>query len=328
MPPIVEVDRLTIAFPDPARGWRRVVDGVTLNVEEGEAMGVVGESGCGKTLTALALVRLVPEPGRIVRGMVRIGGQDVLAAGERDLCSLRGGFVGFIFQEPTQALNPVRSVASQVSEAARLHGGASRPDEDALAIRLLAEVGLEDPERVARSYPHQLSGGQRQRVLLASALAADPKVVVADEPTSALDTVSQQRMVELLQELRQRRRLTLLFVSHDLDLVGRLVERVTVLYAGETVEVATRDALFAEPHHPYTRALVQARLAAGGFGERFPTVPGAVPRAGAWGHGCRFAPRCPYAFDRCLEARPALTALGDGSMVRCFLVSETEDADA
>jgi len=329
MPPIVQVEELAIAFPGPGQGWRRVVDGVTFSVEEGEAMGVVGESGCGKTLTALALVRLVPEPGRIVRGAVRIGGNDVLAADERDLCAIRGGLVGFVFQEPAQALNPVRSVASQVSEAARLHRGASKREERALAARLLAEVGIEDPGRVARSYPHQLSGGQRQRVLLASALAADPRVVIADEPTSALDTVSQQWMVELLQELRGQRHLTLLFISHDLALVGRLVERVTVLYAGETVESARRETLFENPQHPYTKALVQARLAANGeSGERFPTVPGVVPRAGDWGRGCRFEPRCPFAFGRCREARPALTTLGGGSMVRCFLVSDAEEADA
>ncbi len=329
MAPIVEVDGLAIAFPDRSGGWRRVVDGVTLAVREGEAMGVVGESGCGKTLTALALMRLVPEPGRIVNGTVRVAGTDVLAASERALCSLRGALTGLVLQEPAQALNPVRSVASQVCEAARLHRAASAHEESALATRLLAEVGLEEPERAARSYPHQLSGGQRQRVLLASALSADPRILIADEPTSALDTVSQQRMVELLLELRKQRSLTLVFVSHDLALVGRLVERVTVLYAGETVEVAEREALFAAPRHPYTKALIEARLGAGGGpGERFPTVPGAVPRAGAWGRGCRFAPRCPRVFDRCRVARPALTALDGGAQVRCFLVGEAEEADA
>ena len=328
MPPIVEVDRLSVDFPDASGGRRRVVDGVTLAVREGEAMGVVGESGCGKTLTALALVRLVPEPGRIAGGSVRVAGTDVLAADEAALCSIRGSLVGLVLQEPSQALNPVRSVASQVCEAARLHRGIRGREEVAVAERLLAEVGLEEPERAARSYPHQLSGGQRQRVLLAAALSADPRILVADEPTSALDTVSQQRMVELLEALHRQRRLTLIFVSHDLALVGRLVDRVTVLYAGETVEVGDREALFAEPRHPYTRALIEARLAAGdGPGGRFPTVPGSVPKAGEWGRGCRFAPRCPLAFDRCRSARPALTAAGRG-LVRCFLASDAEETDA
>ena len=326
MRPIVEVVNLAVAFPDSTRGWRRVVDGVTVALEEWEAMGVVGESGCGKTLTVLALLRLIPEPGRIVGGSVRIGGEDVLAAEERRLCWVRGAMVGLIFQEPAQALNPVRSVASQVVEAARLHGEVSVSQAHALARRLLAEVGREDPDRIARSYPHQLSGGQRQRVLLASALAADPRVLVADEPTSALDTVSQQRMVELLQRLRESRRLSLLFVSHDLSLVGRIVDRITVLYAGETVEVAGRETLLADPKHPYTRALLETRVAIGdGPDARFPTVPGRVPRSRDWGRGCRFAPRCPYALRQCREARPALTVLERGRTVRCFLLGDAEE---
>ncbi len=324
MPPIVEVEDLAVAFPKPGAGMRVVLDGVTLAVEDGEAMGLVGESGCGKSLTALAIVRLLPQTARVVRGSVRLGGEDVLGAEEKRLCELRGGMVGFVFQEPSRALNPVRSVGSQVTEAARLHLGV-RGAAAALASRLLAEVGLDEPDRVARAYPHQLSGGERQRVLLASALAAGPRVLIADEPTSALDTVSQRRLVELIRRLRESRGLTLLFVSHDLALVGRLVERVTVLYAGETVEVADRDALFADPRHPYTQALLQARLDSGDAPGLFPTVPGAVPRAGEWGTGCRFAPRCPHAWERCRGARPALAPAGDGRTVRCFLASDEEE---
>ena len=326
MPPIVEVTNLAVAFPDPTGGWRRVVDGVTLSLMEGEAVGVVGESGCGKTLTALALLRLVPEPGRIVGGSIRIDGEDVLAADERRMCWIRGAVVGLIFQEPAQALNPVRSLAAQVAEAARLHHDVGQSQAFALATRLLAEVGIEEPERTARSYPHQLSGGQRQRVLLASALAADPRVLVADEPTSALDTVSQKGMADLLGRLQESRRLSLLFVSHDLSLVARLVDRVTVLYAGETVEIAGCGALLSDPKHPYTQALLETRLAIkDGASVRFPTVPGAVPQARDWGRGCRFAPRCRHVFERCREARPALTALPHGWTVRCFLFGDAEE---
>ena len=326
MTPIVQVCNLAVAFPNGGNGWRRVVDGVSLTVEEGEVMGLVGESGCGKTLTALALLRLVPEPGRIVAGTVSVAGEDVLSADERLLSSLRGGVAGFVFQEPTQALNPVRSVGFQVGEAARLHLGLGADRASDLAPELLAEVGLEEPKRLARGYPHQLSGGQRQRVLLACALSADPRVLVADEPTSALDAISQQHLVELLEGLRERRRLAVLFISHDLALVGRLAERVTVLYGGETVEVAARKALFDDPKHPYTRALMQAQLRVEGEGgTRFPTVPGTVPRAGEWGKGCRFAPRCPVAFERCGVARPALSDLGSGRQVRCFLASDAEE---
>ncbi len=330
MPPIAEIVNLAVAFPDPEVGWRRVVDGVCLELTEGESLGVVGESGSGKTLSALALVRLVPEPGRIVGGSVRLAGEDVLAADEKTLCAMRGAVVGVVFQEPAQALNPVRSVASQVVEAAVLHGHelAGRQAHDA-AARLLGEVGLDDPARVARSFPHQLSGGQRQRVLLAAALAADPRVLIADEPTSALDTVSQLRMVELLQRLHETRRLSLLFVSHDLALVGRVVDRIAVLYAGETVEVSERAALFESPLHPYTAALLQTRAALPTADPvRFATVPGRVPTARDWGAGCRFAPRCPRAFERCRRARPGVTVLPDRRSVRCFLAGDAEETRA
>jgi oligopeptide/dipeptide ABC transporter ATP-binding protein len=325
---IVQVSDLAVAFPRGGNGWRRVVDGVDLTVDEGEAMGLVGESGCGKTLTALALLRLVPEPGRIVAGSVRVAGEDVLSADEKHLAQLRGGLAGLVFQEPAQALNPVRSVGFQVSEAARLHIGLPASRSSQWAADLLAEVGLEEPERLADAYPHQLSGGQRQRVLLACALSANPRLLVADEPTSALDTVSQQHLVELLGRLRARRQLALLFISHDLALVGRLAERVTVLYAGETVEVASRNELFEDPRHPYTRALMQAQLPleAGGAG-RLPTVPGSVPRAGAWEKGCRFSPRCPLVFERCTRARPALSEPEAGRKVRCFLAGDAEEPD-
>jgi peptide/nickel transport system ATP-binding protein len=322
---LVEVENLAVAFPTD-HGWRRVVDGVSLTVEEGEAAGLVGESACGKTLTALALVGLIPEPGTIVSGRVLVAGQNVVGADEPSLCSLRGGAVGLVFQEPARALNPVRSVGSQVGEAAKLHLGISARQAGRLATELLAEVGLEDPRHLVRAYPHQLSGGQRQRVLLACALSASPRLLIADEPTSALDTVSQQQLVELFEDLCDRRDLALLFISHDLGLVGRLARRVIVLYAGETVEIADREALWAEPKHPYTQALMRAHLGIErDMGERFGTIPGVVPRAGEWGGGCRFAPRCPVAMERCHRARPALASADGGRQVRCFLVSDAEE---
>ena len=320
----MEADDLAVSFPDGDGRRRLALDGVTLTVEEGTATGVVGESGCGKTLTALALVRLLPDAARIEHGAVRLAGEDLLRASEARMSQLRGEVAGFLFQEPSRALNPVRSVGAQVTEAARLRRRIGRDGAARLARQLLREVGLEGEERLARSYPHQLSGGERQRALLAAALAGDPRLLIADEPTSALDTVSQRRMVELIRRLREERGLTLLFVSHDLALVGRVVERVTVLYAGETVETAARDELFADPRHPYSRALLEAR-AGGGGGGMFPTVPGAVSRPGEWGHGCRFAPRCVHADDRCRRARPALTAAGPDRSVRCFLASDEEE---
>jgi peptide/nickel transport system ATP-binding protein len=328
MTPIVDLQGLAVAFPRADGGWVRVVDGVSLLVEEGQTVGVVGESGCGKTITALALLRLIPEPGRIECGSIQLAGVDVRAQAEEGLARLRGSAVGMVFQEPGQAFNPVRSIAFQVTESALLHLGLRGKELRELAVQLLAEVGLDEPERVAQSYPHQLSGGQRQRVLIASALAASPRLLIADEPTSALDTVSQQHLVELLCSLRERRRLSLIVISHDLPLVSRLAERVTVLYAGETVEVAQVDTLFATPLHPYTRALLESRPAPTAEGGRFATVTGAVPRPGEWVAGCRFAPRCPVAFAHCHAARPALTAHDGGRLVRCFLTSDAEEHDA
>ncbi len=327
MAPVLEVDGLAVAFPE-GNGWRRVVDGVCLAVGEGEVVGLVGESGCGKTLTALALLGLVPEPGRIVSGSVRVRRVDVLAADDRLLSTLRGGVVGLVFQEPAQALNPVRTVGFQVGEAARIHRSMSRRGAARLAVELLEEVGLEQPQELAAAYPHQLSGGQRQRALLACALSADPAVLIADEPTSALDTVAQLHFADLLMDLHRRRGLAVLFVSHDVALVSRLADRITVLYAGETAEVAARAELLGTPLHPYTQALLRAQPRGGGTdGERFASVPGKVPHPGEWGSGCRFAPRCPSAFEPCRRARPALTEPEEGRRVRCFLVGNVEEPD-
>jgi oligopeptide/dipeptide ABC transporter ATP-binding protein len=325
-PPVVEIRQLAVAFPAGGTAWRRVVDGVSVEVRAREAMAVVGESGCGKTLTALSLVRLVPRPGRIDGGEVRVAGEDILQADERRLCHLRGGVVGLVFQEPAQALNPVLSVAAQVGEAARLHANLSAREARRSAAALLSEVGLEDTESLLRAYPHQLSGGQRQRVLIACALAGDPRVLVADEPTSALDTISAAHLIALLDALRRSRDLALVLISHDLPLVAQAVDRVTVLYAGETVEVAGKEELFSAPAHPYADALVKMLpQSTPGSGRTLPTIPGKVPDPLAWGGGCRFAPRCPRAFAHCTAARPALTPLGNGRWVRCFLHSDAEE---
>jgi peptide/nickel transport system ATP-binding protein len=313
---------LTISFPTGEAARLRVVDGMSLTVAEGESVGLVGESGAGKTLTALALARLLPTGASVDRGAVFLAGEDVLTASDARLRELRGASIGYVFQEPSQALNPVRKIWYQVSEAARLHSGVSGAPARQLAVRLLREVGLEEPEELARAYPHQLSGGQRQRVLLACALAGEPSLVVADEPTSALDSVSQAHLIALLQDLIARRAAALLFITHDLALVGRLVDRVVVAYAGETIEDSPRDALLQEPLHPYTRALLAlGRNERRSEDRRFATVPGAPPQPARWGSGCRFAPRCPRVFEPCMRARPALADVGGGRRVRCFLHS-------
>ncbi|MGE5234944.1 MAG: ABC transporter ATP-binding protein [Acidobacteriota bacterium] len=325
MTPAVEVTALAVAFPDRTRGWRRVIDGVELHVNEGEVMGVVGESGSGKSLTMLALGGLLPEPGRVVGGKVAVTGVDVASADRAAMAALRGGVLGYVFQEPALALNPVRTVHFQITEAARLHGVISGRDSRRLGAELLGEVGLAPAGPMLDAYPHQLSGGQRQRVMLAAALSARPRVLIADEPTSALDTTAQADFLALLSRVRETRGMTLLFVSHQLALVARLGGRTTVVYAGETVEEAPTDELFRAPLHPYTRLLVGMMTPpARSAGAALPTIPGAVPTPEEWGTGCRFVARCPEAAERCRAARPALVDVGGGRRVRCFLHSDAE----
>jgi peptide/nickel transport system ATP-binding protein len=322
----VDVSGLAVAFPDRGGGWLRVVDGVDLHVEDSETMGVVGESGCGKSLTMLALGGLVPAPARTVAGRIVIQGTDVRSASTSELDGLRGAVLAYVFQEPSLSLNPVRSVGFQVTEAARLHRQASRAEARRMALELVREVGLTPAEPILRAYPHQLSGGQRQRVMLAAALSAGPRVLLADEPTSALDTTAQADFIDLLRRVRESREMAMVFVSHDLGLVMRVAERTTVLYAGETVEVAATADLFREPLHPYSRLMVRMMTA-----ERpdtaapLPTIPGRVPPPVEWRRGCRFAARCPAVQERCRAARPALSDLGEGRSVRCFLHCDEEE---
>jgi oligopeptide/dipeptide ABC transporter ATP-binding protein len=310
--PLVEVENLAVGFPRAGGGWRRVVRGASLRVAPSETVGVVGESGCGKSLTALALTRLVPEPGAILGGSVAVGGEDVSAATEERLQRLRGGVVGYVFQDGAAAFNPLRSLGFQVAEAALLQARVSAREARARAEELLLEVGLDDPRAILRAFPHQVSGGQRQRVLLAAALAGGP------------------RLLGLLRRLRERHGLAILLISHDLAVVRGLAQRITVLYAGETVEEADAGALLGEPAHPYARALVAC--AGGGetlaAGRELPSIPGRVPAPEGWGGRCRFAERCPAAFDHCRRAHPGMIALGEGRRVRCFLYGDAEDDDA
>lgn len=327
MPELVDVRGLSIELPIAGSRFVKVVEGIDLQVGDGEVVGLAGESGSGKTLSVLALAHLLPPGARVAAESLTVAGVDVLAADEDALCALRGGTLGYLFQEPAQALNPVRAVWYQVSEAVRLRRDLSRSQARDLAEGLLAEVGLDNAPEIARAYPHQLSGGQRQRVLLAAALAGEPRLLVADEPTSALDPVAQRHLVELLVGLCRRRRLALLFVSHDLALIEAIADRVTVAYAGETVETGSRNQVFKEAAHPYTRALLESLPGrASAMPPPFPTIQGAPPRAGEWHQGCRFAPRCPLVFERCRRSHPPLTGVTT-RLVRCFL-HETESRGA
>ncbi|MEW6335832.1 MAG: ABC transporter ATP-binding protein [Acidobacteriota bacterium] len=327
MPNLVEVDSLAVGYPKGGT-WRDVVDGVSLRLGDGGALGVVGESGSGKTLTSLALLGLVPEPGRITRGRVQVAGLDVVGAGESDLRRLRGAVVGMVFQDPALALNPVLRVGAQVVEAAVLHRRVEPADRQALASRLLEEVGLGGQDALRRAFPHQLSGGQRQRVMLASALAGNPSLVIADEPTASLDALARERFLRQVRTLREERGLALILISHDLALVAAAASTIAVLHAGETVESGPATEVMRTPLHPYTRALVRcARDGASTAGGALATVPGKVPEPEAWGPGCRFVGRCGEAFERCRWARPELVEVDTERSVRCFLYGEQESSD-
>lgn len=331
MPALAAVEALVVGFPAPPRGTVRVVWGAEFSVQEGEAVALVGESGCGKTLSVLALTNLIPQPGRILGGRVLLQGEEVTSLGEGELARRRGTVVGYLLQEPATALNPLLRVGTQVAEAGVLRYRWDRREARRRAAALLRAVGLEEAEAVAAAYPHQLSGGQRQRALLAAALAGDPRLLVLDEPTSALDPLARERLVELVQRIQRERGVALLLVTHDVALAARLATRLVVMYAGETVEAGATKAVLAEPQHPYTQALLRcARLAPGaeeGTGQPlYPTIPGRVPAPASWGGSCRFTPRCPRATAVCQRAHPALITRPPGRQVRCFLYGDEADA--
>ncbi len=312
----------------------RVVDGVSFHVAAGETYALLGESGCGKSMTALSLMRLLPDGGRIVAGAVQLDGQDVLALPERDMRRVRGGGMAMIFQEPMLALNPVVKVGHQIVEALVLHQGLSGQAAREAARGLLDSVGVPDALRRLDSYPFELSGGLRQRAMIAMALAGQPRLLIADEPTTALDVTIQAQVLDVLRSLRSEKRMGMLLITHDLGVVAENADRVGVMYAGELLEEGTRDAFFAAPQHPYSRMLFEAlphaiphalqpmaeRSPAGGAGDggRLTTIPGQVPKLDGRMRGCRFAPRCPFAIARCRDESPDWQAI-DGQRVRCHL---------
>lgn len=326
--PLLDVEALQVTFPG-ATGRIRAVDGVSFTVRAGETVCLVGESGCGKSLTALSLLRLVPPPGRIeAGGAIRFAGRDVLTLDEPSLRAIRGREMAMIFQEPSTALNPVLTVGDQIAEVVRVHTKCRRAEAWAKAVDMLAQVGIADAATRATQYPHELSGGMRQRVMIAMALVLSPRLVIADEPTTALDVTIQAQILELLRAMRARTDMALLLITHDLGVVAEMASRVIVMYAGRVVEEAPVEALFASPRMPYTEGLLRAmpRLedAALAATDRLVTIPGSVPAADALPSGCTFRDRCPYAWERCAREEPALSEVSPGHRVRCHLVQEPE----
>mgnify|MGYP001438228642 CR=1 FL=1 len=316
---LLDIHDLRTHFTSP-KGVARAVDGVDAAVLPGQTLAVVGESGCGKTMLALSIMRLVPDPpGKIVGGRVLFKGQDLLTLSEAEMRAVRGDKISMIFQEPMTALNPVLTVGEQVAEVYRLHRGLARGPAMDAAREMLDQVGLPHPARVARGYPHELSGGMRQRVVIAMALACDPELILADEPTTALDVTIQAQILRLLADLREQKDAAVLLITHDLAVVAETCEHALVMYAGKVVEEADTAGLLAAPQHPYTHGLLASLPRLGSGERRLTPVPGMVPDLLDLPQGCAFHPRCDRAFDRCRAEAPPLLDLGQGRRVRCWL---------
>ncbi|MQA95662.1 MAG: ATP-binding cassette domain-containing protein [Streptosporangiales bacterium] len=319
--PLLEVSGLRVEFAT-ASGMAAAVDDVSFSVAPGETVGLVGESGSGKTVTSLSIMGLLPrEAGRLAGGSIVFDGTDLTRLSERRMRSLRGSAISMVFQEPMTSLNPAYTVGDQIAEAVRRHRGAGRRAAWEEAVRALDMVGIPGAARRARQYPHEFSGGMRQRVMLAIALVCKPRLLIADEPTTALDVTIQAQLLDLLAELRRELGMSMLFVTHDLGVVAEICDRVVVMYAGQVVEQAPARAVFHEPAHPYTAALLAAMPQAETEGEELAYIPGRPPALGAWPDGCRFADRCGHVAEVC--ASPvSLAETGEGRAARCARTSE------
>ncbi|RRR75177.1 MAG: ABC transporter ATP-binding protein [Candidatus Viridilinea halotolerans] len=299
-------------------GVVQAVDGVDFVLRRGETLGIVGESGSGKSVTSLSLLRLVGRPGRIVAGKIIFDGVDLIGVDDEQMRSIRGDRISMIFQQPTTALNPVFRVGDQIIETLTIHQGLQGEEADRRCIELLAMVGLPDPQRRMRQYPHELSGGQCQRVMIAMALACNPELLIADEPTTALDVTIQAQILDLMRALREKIDTAIILITHDMGVVAEMADYVIVMYAGQVVEYAEVKQIFAEPKHPYTIGLLNSMPVLGEVREELAVIPGTVPSLINPPTGCRFAARCERRFERCDEA-PLLLDVGEGRQVRCWL---------
>jgi peptide/nickel transport system ATP-binding protein len=316
MTALLEVEGLTTEFGSLAKAVP-IVDASSFAIERGQTLALVGESGCGKSMTALSLMRLVPKPGRISAGRVLLEGRDLLSLHVTEMRRVRGAEMAMIFQEPMTSLNPVQRVGDQVCEAIRLHESLSKTDALARCRELFAQVGIPDPDARLRAHPHQLSGGLKQRVMIAMALSARPKLLIADEPTTALDVTIQAQIIRLLADLRRDLGMSILLITHDLGIVNEMADRVAVMYAGRIIEQGSRVDILARAQHPYTQGLLRSMPALARPGERLPEIPGVVPSPSEWPAGCRFETRCARRFEPCQSRVPERTEVGAGHHAYC-----------
>jgi peptide/nickel transport system ATP-binding protein len=323
-PPLLRVEHLRTVFAQSGGREAAAVDDVSFSIGRGETLGLVGESGSGKSVTALSIIRLVMPPGRIAGGRIELDGQNLLELDEPAMRHVRGRRVGFVFQEPMVALDPVYTIGYQIRETLGVHGLARGAAARRRAIELLDAVRIAEPARRATQYPHELSGGLRQRAMIALALAAEPVLVIADEPTTALDVTVQAEILDLLQHMQRSLHLSLLLITHDLGVVAEMADRVAVMYGGRIVEQAPIDRIFSAPAHPYTRGLLDC-IPGRHTGRRLTAIPGTVPALGQLPPGCAFAPRCASRFEPCGNRPPEVTPLGANHEVRCYLHQAAPD---
>jgi len=316
---LLEIEGLQTQFFTSA-GTVRAVDGITYNVKEGETVAVVGESGCGKSVSALSILRLIPNPpGKVVGGKIRFQGKDLLALSDEEIRNVRGKDIAMVFQEPMTSLNPVLTIGLQLTETLQHHLGMSDEDSRARALELLRMVGISEPQRRLDQYPHHLSGGMRQRVMIAIALACEPKLIIADEPTTALDVTIQAQILELMKDLTRRLGVALIVITHNLGVVARYADRVNVMYAGKIIETGSAADIYHKPRHPYTLALLKSvpRLDQP-RGAKLDPVEGQPPDLARLDNGCPFRPRCRFAVDRCAQENPMLESVADGHFTACW----------
>ncbi len=330
---LLEVRGLKTHF-DTRQGVVKAVDGASFSVKRGEVLGLVGESGCGKSVTSLSIMGLIPHPGEVVAGEILFGGKDIAQMKAAEVRELRGEHISMIFQQPTSALNPVFRAGAQIKEVFELHRDWSAEVEEAKVIEMLAKVGIPDPKRRAQAYPHELSGGMAQRIMIAMALACEPELLIADEPTTALDVTIQAQILDLIRDLQKTSNTSVILITHDLGIVAEMADRVAVMYAGEIVEDTDVRTIFRNPLHPYTKGLIGSIPVLGSLREQLDVIPGIVPSMIDLPKGCRFAPRCgprvENALQICTEIEPDLREVEEGHKVRCWLYfgpEKVEDPD-